>query len=344
VFALILSIDESIQKLKTEILSQDWSLSLRKIEPLAAAFTCLKNRFSTRKNLLAILTMADSVLQFARKREASLPPEFIDFLKETMAHIVTIYEDNKFDPDKEAEIFKRVYAKFSRLREKVQAEHGSPGKARKSSPADQEEMKKARLPLPAPVRETTKRTVPLPLVPPSPTTKTTAASTAAQPLSGTLVRTIILGETCLGIPEEDIALVRQIDPKKRARCIENNQVPLKELATLFRSLSGEIKGSLAGLQDGRLKKLVLPLMVPRGMDLATVPDQEASSLLVLSRGQWHGAVICRQPGQKPAPLLGFTGGQNGDIAGRCRMENNRELLLLDTEQMLKREGFFSLPG
>jgi len=85
VLPVILSLDESIQKLKTEILSQDWSLSPRKIEPLQAAFTCLKNRFNTRKNALAILTMADSVLLYAQKRQDQIPPEFIDFLKETMA-------------------------------------------------------------------------------------------------------------------------------------------------------------------------------------------------------------------------------------------------------------------
>ena len=61
---MILSLDESIQKLKTEIPPQDWSLSPKKIEPLQAAFTCLKNRFSTRKNALAILTIAESILLF----------------------------------------------------------------------------------------------------------------------------------------------------------------------------------------------------------------------------------------------------------------------------------------
>lgn len=343
---LILSIDESIQKLKAEILSQDWSLSPRKIEPLAAAFICLKNRFSNRKNLLAILTMADSVLQFAKKREASLPPEFIDFLKETMAHIVTIYEDNKFDPDKEAEVFKRVYAKFTRLREKVKAQQGSPGKTMHSSPAGPEKMTKTKTqqPRPCPVQATTKKAAQPPSRPASPPLTTTPENKSTQPPSGTLVRTIILGETSLGIPEENISLVRQIDPKKRTHYIANNQVPLKDLTGLFRSLSGQLKGSLAGLKDSRLKKLVLPLMIPRGMDLAAIPDQEASSLLVLSHGQWHGAIICRHLEQKPFPLLGFTKALNGDIAGHGHMENKKELPLLNIEQMLKREGFFSLPG
>ena len=117
-----LSLEESIQKLKAEILSPVWDLPQKKIEPLEAAFSCLKTRFNTRKNALAILTMADSVLQYAKKQQKEpLPSEFIDFLKEAMAHIVNIYEEGKFDPEHEEQLFKRVYTSFTVLKKKVQA-------------------------------------------------------------------------------------------------------------------------------------------------------------------------------------------------------------------------------
>jgi len=118
---VILSLDEAIKKLKAEILSPVWDLPQKKIEPLEAAFSCLKNRFKTRKNALAILTMADSVLQYAKKQQEPLAVEFIDFLKEAMAHIVNIYEEGKFDPEHEEQLFKRVYSRFTILKKRVQA-------------------------------------------------------------------------------------------------------------------------------------------------------------------------------------------------------------------------------
>ena len=117
--AVILSIDESIQKLKTEIISQDWRLPQRRIEPLEAAFACLKQHFRNKKNALAILTMADNVLKYIKKHGNASEPSFIDFLKEAMAHVVTIFEDHELDPEQERQLFQRVYEQFSRLRQKI---------------------------------------------------------------------------------------------------------------------------------------------------------------------------------------------------------------------------------
>ena len=119
--AVILTIDESIQKLKTEILAQDWRLPQRRIESLEAAFACLKQRFKSRKSTLAILTMADNVLKYIKKYGLTAEPDFIDFLKESMAHVVTIYEEEKFDPKQEHQLFQRVYEQFGRLRKKIDA-------------------------------------------------------------------------------------------------------------------------------------------------------------------------------------------------------------------------------
>lgn len=66
---MILSIEESIQRLKAEILAQDWRLSPRRLEAIDAAFACLKTRFKNRKGMLTILAMADSVVVYIKKRE-----------------------------------------------------------------------------------------------------------------------------------------------------------------------------------------------------------------------------------------------------------------------------------
>lgn len=343
---MILSLDESIQKLKTEILSQDWSLSPRKIEPLLAAFTCLKNRFSTRKNALAILTMAESVLLYAQKRQEQVPPEFIDFLKETMAHVVNMYEDGKFDPDRDAEVFKRVYGKFAKLKEKVAAEKGrTPGTAGQpaGAAADLESFEEGAGLDDVPPDRAQVKTVrsPAALVP----GQAAAKARAAKPLPsqpGAMLRPITIGKLPLAIAEEHLALIKPLSPKKRKKYLRNSQIPLKDLGGWFGRLSGQMKGPLSLLKNSKLKKLLLPLMVPRGMGLADIPDEEATVLVVVSSGHWHGVLLCRRAGE-PAPLLSLAPTKNGDLVGPARLEDDQELQLLDISQLLEREGFLFMP-
>ena len=340
---MILSLDESIQKLKTEILSQDWSLSPRKIEPLQAAFTCLKNRFNTRKNALAILTMADSILLYAQKRQDQIAPEFVDFLKETMAHVVNMYEDGKFDPDRDAEVFKRVYGKFTKLKEKVAAEKGAtPGPAG-SSPADLVDSWEEPISLddaiPQPAQAKTERT-PAAKVP-GPAKAAEAKPLPIQP--GAMIRAITIGKLSLAIAEEHIALIKPLSPKKRKKYIQSSQIPLKDLGGWFRRLSGQMKGPLAQLKNSKLKKLTLPLMIPRGIGLSDIPDEEATMLAVVSNGNWHGVIFCRSLEQEATPLLSLTRAKNGDIFGLARLGEDQELQLLNISQLLEREGFLFMP-
>ena len=345
---MILSLDESIQKLKTEILSQDWRLSQKKIEPLQAAFTCLKNRFKTRKNALTILTMADSVLLYAQKRQGDVPPEFIDFLKETMAHVVNMYEDAKFDPDRDAELFKRVYSKFAKLKEKVAAEKGAP-----SEPGDRDAGSSPDLEPweePASLDDTPSspaQTVasPKPLANRTPG-KGSGKKSEAKPLPiepGALLRPITIGKLSLAITEEHIALIKPLSPKKRKAYIKNSQVPLKDLGGWLSSLSAQMRGPLSQLKNGKLKKFILPLVIPKGVGFTDFPDEEATMLVVVSSGQWHGVLFCRRLEPEAAPMLSLTRAKNGDIAGSVRLEEDQELQLLNVGQLLEREGFLCMP-
>lgn len=344
---MILSLDESIQKLKTEILSQDWSLSPRKIEPLQAAFTCLKNRFSTRKNAQAILTMADSVLLYAQKKQDQVPPEFIDFLKETMAHVVNMYEDAKLDPDRDAEVFKRVYGKFAKLKEKVAAE-----KSRAPATSGQTTEDSADF---APWEVSVSLDDTTPELAPATTGQAPAAraaghaapkTTEAKPLPiqpGAMLRPISIGKQALAIAEEHIALIKPLSPKRRKKYITSSQIPLKDLGSWFRRLSRQMKGTLALLKNRKLKKLILPLMIPRGMGLADIPDEEAAMLVVVSNGNWHGVLLCRSLEPDAAPLLSLTRAKNGDILGPAQLGEDNTLQLLNIGQLLEREGFLFMP-
>lgn len=119
---MILSIDESIQRLKAEIIAQDWGLSTKRIDLLEAAFTCLQERFKNRKAAHAILIMAGSVLNYVKRKGENTPSNSIDFLKEAMAHIVNLYETDTFDPASEEKLFNGLYYRFNGLKKKIKEE------------------------------------------------------------------------------------------------------------------------------------------------------------------------------------------------------------------------------
>jgi len=117
------SIEESIQRLKAEVLAQDWRISPRRAARLEEAFDCLSRRYNTRKATLAMLKMAGSVLGYI-KTHGGQPSETIDFLKEAMAHVVSLHEDLAYVPEREEEIFRTLFSRFGRLKEKIRTHHG----------------------------------------------------------------------------------------------------------------------------------------------------------------------------------------------------------------------------
>ena len=117
-----LSISESIQRLKAEIIAQDWGLSEKRIDLLEAAFACLKQRFKSRKAAHAILIMAGSVLDYVKRKGENTPSDSIDFLKEAMAHVVNLYEEDDFVPENDEKLFKSLYFRFNTLKKKIKTE------------------------------------------------------------------------------------------------------------------------------------------------------------------------------------------------------------------------------
>lgn len=118
----VLSIEESIQRLKAEILSVDWRITEKRAEQLEASFNCLRKRFKNRKTVFAIIVMASNVLAYIRKKGEAKVPATVDFIKEAMAHIVTFYEDPRLDPENDKKIFKSIYHHFTLLKKKIHNE------------------------------------------------------------------------------------------------------------------------------------------------------------------------------------------------------------------------------
>ena len=400
---LPLSINESIQRLKAEIIAQDWSLSIKRIELLDDSFTCLRNRFKNRKAAKAILTMAASVLAFVKQRGDDSPAVSIDFLKECMAHIVSLYESDDFDPEKEEEVFKGVYHRFNLLKKQIshqpeplqeETEQSSPNAA---SPEDLMEdpllldgldqlkervialhkdpddkvnyseveqlvrdlqmslsraesvggtikhlvnelmtMKEAVEKQVGSVRQSLTKEDP----PATQTeTKTHATVKSCPP---TPVRHLVLEDYSIYIQEKAIALIRDIPPERCRAYLQQSCVPLKDFKKRFRSLSRIFQGPLAAIPDRNLKKIILPLVIPRGNGLPEIPDINGNKLVILSNDHWTGAIICSAVGGEPVIMNKFQNDKNGDLVGTGFSEIGQRLPIVNIIPVLRREGFLTM--
>lgn len=156
------------------------------------------------------------------------------------------------------------------------------------------------------------------------------------------LREMLIGGKPIAIEESCIALIRSLPEKKRKNYLKTNHIPLKNLSRFMQSLSREMTGELSTIKDSKLKKLNLPLMVPSGIGLLKVPDEKATNLIVVSHGQWHGVIFCSEVADKPASIIKFKKAKNGDIAGIGYLKDDREMPLLNTLSIVKREGFLAM--
>ena len=115
-----LSVEDAIIRMKAEILAYDWRINRRRVDLLLAATSALGGRFDDNKVQRSLLKMIVSVLGYIKKREKTYLPSSLDFLKETMAHFIRIYEDTACGPAEQKIIFKTAYTRFINLKRKVQ--------------------------------------------------------------------------------------------------------------------------------------------------------------------------------------------------------------------------------
>ena len=426
-----LSLEESIQCLKAEILSQDWRLSQKRAELLAAAFRCLKQRFTNRKNAFAIIVMANNVLLYIKKKGDQQVPGTVDFLKEAMAHIVILYECPAFDPDQDKKIFNALYRRFNLLKEKIQSDRqpcakeqsisadlnrreteqllqqaaaqcmalhqtqrnteeiigqlpGTSGHSPQSRPAFQkasgENVEKLVRELKDSLRQTeqvssTIRQIivelladrgasaisnaatssinpeepikdrhPLPSaskgeMPALPSASSQASHTQLpEACEETDILLIEMGMATIALEKCFLAARRLIPPNRRKYYLKNNAVPLKDFKRPFQSLAGQFKGFLSTLKGSILRTLSLPVIIPRGLNLPDKPGEKEQETLVLCSGNWCGILLC-SPAEKPnAVMVGRKQLNNGDLYQTAYTEDGQEFPLLNSVEILKREG------
>ncbi|MBU1639809.1 MAG: hypothetical protein KKG53_04920 [Proteobacteria bacterium] len=107
------SISTAIEQLRAEIIAPDWQLSPQRLTRLKAALFKLDSFFTNRSHALTLLKMAISVVGHLEQHGNQV--NAVDFLKEDLAHIVSLYEDDEYDPVKEKETADRAHKRFLRL-------------------------------------------------------------------------------------------------------------------------------------------------------------------------------------------------------------------------------------
>lgn len=413
-----LSIDESVKRLKAEIIAQDWGLSEKRIELLDAAFSCLKQRFKNRKAAHAILIMAGSVLDYVKRKGENTPSDSIDFLKESMAHVVNLYEADEFEPEKEEQLFKGLYYRFNSLKEKIKSakRQGPDQEVPSVSPRkggdddevdrdtlvpesiDQLRQKVAELRHSDPdlekgeverlvsdlqssleraeyVGETIRRLLSellsatkqkeqqgadhterpdtiseyedegledISFEKPPVAVKHPVEENPIKNCPSTQLRKIILTDQEVYLHESFIACIRSVKNETLKMYIKNTNVPLKDFGGFFTGLAKQFKGSLSNISDKKLKKLTLPVMIPTGLNMPDMPDENGTELVFVTHGQWNGILLCSEVGKESVTMVKFKKAKNGDVAGIGFSENGDEFPLLNAVSVLRREGFLTM--
>jgi hypothetical protein len=157
-----------------------------------------------------------------------------------------------------------------------------------------------------------------------------------------IVQEIILGEHSVALPADGVALVRPLAKTAREKYLREGQVPLRDFHRLFQGLARQFQGVLASASDRQLKKIALPVISLQSFGIPELPDEQATTMLVLSHGQWHGVLFCTGVRNELHTMVKFRKAPNGDIAGLGYLEDGRELPVANLADFLRREGFLAL--
>lgn len=119
------TLDEAVQRLKAEILAPDWCLGERRALGLLQALTVVESRHRQRRVLLCLGGMARAAVAYLRSRGEAAPPEVLDFLKQALAHLVALLEEEEVETVRETEVFHKLHDRFQRLKAKLAAGAGN---------------------------------------------------------------------------------------------------------------------------------------------------------------------------------------------------------------------------
>lgn len=108
--------EEALARIKAEVLAADWRLNRRRAEGLRQALAVVAGELAGRRSLGHLVAMARAALASQERYGDSAPPAVLDFLKQNLARLADLLEDEVVSAERDAEIFNKVHARFLQLR------------------------------------------------------------------------------------------------------------------------------------------------------------------------------------------------------------------------------------
>ncbi len=111
--------DEAVARIRAEIMAADWRLNRRRAEGLRIALAVMEVGAERRKAFRYILEMARVALVYQEKHGDEAPPMVLDFLKQALAKVIAVIEEDHPAAERETEIFNKVHLSFIALRRRL---------------------------------------------------------------------------------------------------------------------------------------------------------------------------------------------------------------------------------
>jgi hypothetical protein len=122
---MIDTLDDALLRLKGELLAPDWQLNDRRAVGLLRALAVVEGYTRLRRAVLMVCAMARAAVDYLRPRGSAAPPAVLDFLKQALAHLVVMLEEDELDSAREEEIMDRLYGRFMQLKAWLAANPGN---------------------------------------------------------------------------------------------------------------------------------------------------------------------------------------------------------------------------
>ncbi len=108
--------EEALARIKAEVMAPDWRLNRRRVEGLRLALAVVSVSLAGRRSLGLLVEIALVTLACQDRYGEEAPPAVLDFLKQVLARLADLLEDEVVSKERDAEIFNKVHARFLELR------------------------------------------------------------------------------------------------------------------------------------------------------------------------------------------------------------------------------------
>lgn len=111
--------EEAVARIKGEVLAADWRLNRRRGAALGEALRVVAGELAGRRAALSLVEMARVALAYQEQHGEGAPPPVLDFLKQALAQVIAVIEEEDISAEEEAEIFNKVHLAFLLLKRQL---------------------------------------------------------------------------------------------------------------------------------------------------------------------------------------------------------------------------------